>query len=512
MLLATFTLSACTFRPPASDYPRTPSYALTDTSATPLARAYAPSEKQHPNQSGFHLLTNGSEALMTCIALVESARASIDLQYYSTKDDTTGKLLLEAILRAAARGVRVRMLLDDWSLDDFRKGAIVLDQNPNIDIRVFNPYATRDQSVLTRIGNVFSYLGPFTRRMHNKALVVDNQIAIMGGRNVGDEYFDAGKDINFRDADVLAAGPIARSISNNFDSYWNSDESYPIAALHVPSSDPAATADLRKDLDTHWQEIKHSDIGKQLSRMPMPHRVKNGGIPLIWAHSELAADTPKKIDQPEDKIVSAPEKSIKNLAAHATNEFIIFSPYFVPLNDGVEWLTDLVRRGVHVRIITNSLASTDVVPAQAGYSHYREALVKGGVEIYEYKASSLPSQHQKSMFKPSSVNGLHAKMYLVDRRDLAIGSFNLDPRSIHINTEQVLIIHSPELGAKIGKLFEDVTAPESSYRVTTDADGNLIWQCTENGKPASFDFNPHAGLLRRVTDAFFSILPIDNML
>lgn len=503
--------SGCSVRPAASDYPRTPSYTMTDTAGTTLGRAYGRAEKAHAGESGFHILPSGPEALMTRIALVQAAQKSIDMQYYSTEEDTTGKLFLEAILRAAARGVRVRMLLDDWNLDDFEKGAVALDANPHIAIRVFNPYSTRSQSWLERIGNVFSYLGPFTHRMHNKALIVDNEVAIMGGRNLGDEYFDAGKEMNFRDVDVFAAGPVTRRISANFDRYWNSDEAFPLAMLNLPPADADSTATMHQAMREHWQEIGRSAVGKRLNRLPLPLKAKNGGIPLVWAKAELAADNPVKVEQAGDDTTSMPAERIRQLADAAQHEFIIFTPYFVPLDEGVEWLTDMVRRGVRVRIVTNSLASTDVVPAQAGYGHYREALVKGGVELYELK-SLLAKPPVKSMFKPSSQNGLHAKIYMVDRHDLVIGSFNLDPRSIKLNTEQVLVIHSPELGESVARLFEDVTSPASSYHVTQTEDGSLVWETEEGGKKATFDFNPHAGFVRRVTNALFSLLPLDDQL
>lgn len=458
---------------------------------------------------------------MMRIALMEASQRSIDMQYFSTREDTTGKLLLEAVSRAADRGVRVRMLLDDWDLEDFEAGAVSLNTHPNIEIRVFNPYSTRDESFLAHIGNVFYDMDQFTRRMHNKAIIADNQISIMGGRNLGDEYFDASKDINFNDIDVFASGPITHQISKNFDMYWNSDESFPIATLNLPPPDAATIAKLHDEMQQHWQEMIKSPIGKRLNRMPLPREVKKGYVPLIWAPAELIADSPDKIDQPSETTVSAPATRIDQIATKAQHEFIIFTPYFVPLDGGVEWLDALVKRGVAVRIITNSLASTDMVPAQAGYSHYREALVQGGIELYEIK-SSQPKPSVKSMFKPSSQNGLHAKIYMVDRRDLAIGSFNFDPRSIRLNTEQVLIIHSPELCAKIAEIFKDVTSLSSSYRIVLASSvpaanqpvigGSLAWMTEENGKTVYYDFSPHAGFWRNITDSLFSVLPIDDQL
>jgi putative cardiolipin synthase len=497
-------LAGCATRLPASYYPRVATYALQDTSTTRLGQAYEQVAKRHPGESGFHILPAGPEALMMRIALIEASQRSIDMQYFSTREDTTGKLLLEAVSRAADRGVRVRMLLDDWELEDFEAGAVSLNAHPNIEIRVFNPYSTHDESFFAHIGNVFLDMGQFTRRMHNKAIIADNQISIMGGRNLGDEYFEASKDVDFRDVDVFASGPITRQISATFDLYWNSDQSFPISTLNLPPPDAGTIAKLHDDMKRHWQDMIKSPIGKRLNRMPLPRGVKKGNVPLIWARAELAADSPAKIERPSETATSVPGTRIAQMVSKAQHEFIIFTPYFVPLDAGVEWLNALVARGVAVRIVTNSLSSTDMVPAQAGYSHYREALVKGGVELYEIK-SSQPKPSVKSMFKPSSQNGLHAKIYMVDRRDLAIGSFNFDPRSIRLNTEQVLIIHSPELSAKIASSAPSSDRPEVQ-------EGSLVWMTEENGKTVSYDFNPHAGFWRNLTDSIFSLLPIDDEL
>jgi len=522
LLLLTVLTTGCATRLPASYYPRTATYALQDTAQTRLGQAYTQAAKHHPGESGFHILPTGPEALMVRIALIEASQKSIDMQYFSTREDTTGKLLLEAVTRAADRGVRVRMLLDDWELEDFEAGAVSLNAHPNIEIRVFNPYSTQDESFFAHIGNVFFDINQFMRRMHNKVLIADNQISIMGGRNLGDEYFDASADVDFRDVDVFASGPITRQISATFDTYWNSDEAFPLSTLNVPPADANKVEQLHANMKQHWDMMMQSPIGKRLDRLPLPHGVKKGDVPLIWARADLAADVPDKINHPSETNASIPGTRIEKMVGKAQHEFIIFTPYFVPLDAGVAWLNGLVARGVAVRIITNSLSSTDMVPAQAGYGHYREALVKGGVDLYEIK-SSQPKSSAKSMFKPSSQNGMHAKIYMVDRRDLAIGSFNLDPRSMRLNTEQVLIIHSPELCAKIVPLFDDVTSPTSSYRITlapaapdsdpsTSNEGSLVWVTEENGQMVSYDFNPHAGFWRNLTNSLFSVLPIDDEL
>lgn len=505
--------AGCTTRPPVSDYPRTPSYAITSGQETPLGKTLARAARAHPDQSGFKLIPNGSDAFMMRIALVEAAQRSIDLQYFSTHDDTTGQLLLETLLHAADRGVRVRMLLDDWNLDDFRAGVAALNTHPNIEIRVFNPYSTNDQSILAYVGNAFSRPSQMTKRMHNKALIADNEVAIMGGRNLGDEYFEASADINFRDMDVLTAGPITGKISNSFDRYWNSAESYPVEALNLPESDGPEIARLRDQLRRHWMEVKQSPSGKRLYEKSLTKQLQSGQVRLVWAKAELAADKPGKIEQPSDESDSKPEIKLDQLVNNAQQEFIIITPYFVPLDSGVEWLVSLVDRGVAVRIETNSLASTDMIPAEAGYSHYRRPLVAGGVQLYELK-SDLAEPSHRTMFKGSSQNGLHAKLYVIDRRDLMIGSFNLDPRSINLNTEQVLVIHSPELAGQVVKMFETIASPASSYHVTLEdgPDSGLVWITEENGQEVRYSSDPQAGLWRNVTSRFFSILPIDDEL
>jgi putative cardiolipin synthase len=507
--LAVLLSAGCTTRPPVSDYQRTPSYTITSAQDTALGKTLAHAIKAHPDQSGFQLIPNGSDAFMMRIALVESAQRSIDLQYFSTEEDSTGKLLLETLLRAADRGVRVRMLLDDWNIDAFKAGVAALNTHPNIEIRAFNPYSTGDQSIFAYIGNVFTRPDQLTRRMHNKALIADDEISIMGGRNLGDEYFGASADSNFRDMDVLSVGPITDKISKSFDRYWNSAESYPVEALGLPESDAAEIARLREDLRQHWDDVLQSAEGKRLRETSLTKQLQNGQVPLVWAKAELAADNPGKIEQPSATSESKPEIKLDQLVNTARHEFIVISPYFVPLDSGVDWLVSLVNRGVAVRIATNSLASTDMVPAEAGYSQYRTALVAGGVQLYELKPKREdPVRH---MFKGSSQNGIHAKLYVIDRRDLVIGSFNLDPRSIHLNTEQVLVIHNPALAEQAAKMFETIIAPESSYHLIIE-DGSLVWVTQKDGQEVRYSSDPKASFRRSVTFWLFSMLPIDNEL
>ena len=514
--------AGCTPRPPATAYHRDESHAFTDTGSTELGRMYGKQAVSHPGASGFHIINSGLSALMTRVMLVDKAQRSIDMQYYTSRDDKTGQLLFEAVERAAARGVRVRILLDDWYLDDFKKGAVAIDAHPNIDIRIFNPYSTREQSVFDRIGHAPSYLSDYDRRMHNKGFIVDNQVAVMGGRNLGDEYFDTGAELNLRDIDLFTTGPVVGELSTSFDRYWNSDEAYPLSALNLPAPTKASVIAVDKELHDHWNAMLSSPDGLELRSMPLPYKVRDGSVTLDWAPAMLVADKPEKVNTPPEQAASAPANQIERLASRAQHEFTFITPYFVPMDTGVQWLSSLVARGVHVRIVTNSLSSTDMVPAQSGYDRYREDLVKDGVELYEVK-SVPPKSPSRKMLTPSASNGLHAKVYMIDRRYLVIGSFNFDQRSLKLNTEQALVIDSEALCQRITKLFDELSSPDQSYRVILASNvpeaqkptlnmGALAWVTREDGQVKYFDFNPHAGFLRRVTSGFFSLLPFDKEL
>jgi len=523
--------AGCSDRLPVSDFARTPSVAITqkDTQNTAIGRLLKQEIDAHGGESGFHLLPASQDAFLMRISLVQAAERSVDLQYFSVRNDTTGKLLLEAILHAADRGVRVRMLLDDWNLKDFESGVEALNTHPNIEIRVFNPFATENQSALSSMGNYFTRFDQFARRMHNKALIADNQMAIMGGRNLGDEYFGAGSDFNFRDMDVLAAGPIVEKISGNFDKFWNSKEVYPLLALSIPKPDTNKVAQIRQELQLHWEEVMKSPMGTYLHESPAIMQLKKKETSLIWAPAEFSADSPYKIEKPENMTRSKPEKRIDKLADNAHHEFIIVSPYFVPLESGTRWLDSLARQGVSVRILTNSLSSTDMVIAYAGYSHYREALVASGVNLYELKAIGGKPPHH--IFKgSSSQNSLHAKFYIIDRRDLIIGSFNMDPRSIEYNTEQVLVIHSKALAQSAAETFERTILPSTSFHVmlangtlpspaqtrnmdpllSVDPGQHLIWVAEQDGKKVQYDYEPDAGFRRQFIGILFSGFPIDD--
>ncbi len=516
-------LSACASYPPATAFDRSVTHALPASAATPLGHALAPLEAQHPGESGFRVLSSGTDALQMRIALARAATKTLDMQYYIADEDTTGKLLLAAALHAADHGVRVRMLVDDLNFRDIDDIMAGLNSHPNIQVRVFNPFGSTHRSMFQRTTDLFTKIDHFTRRMHNKAMIVDNQVAIVGGRNLGDEYFSASPTLQFRDLDVLAAGPITADISASFDAYWNSSGAYPLGALNRQHFSPEELDATRDALRAHWRKYAHPYDALPLNATPLATQIAKHELGLTWAPAEFKADTPGKIDDPSPDYVSPPLQRLVQLTHDARKEFLVISPYFVPHDAGVKALGALVKRGVRVAVLTNSLAATDAVAVQAGYSPYRVPLLKEGVELYEFK----PIQRNASPTITGSRSraALHAKSYVIDRKILVIGSMNLDPRSAHLNTELALVIHSPVLAGEVARLFDQATSPTVSYRVTLATPAQiaglkaigappspLIWTDREGNVVHTYNYDPQAGVYRNLLTGLCLLLPIQGEL
>jgi cardiolipin synthase C len=513
-------LGGCATQPPATSLPRSVSHALPADAVTPLSSALAAPMRAHPGESGFRVLDTGAEALQMRIALARAATRTLDMQYYIAAEDTTGKLLLGAALYAADHGVRVRMLVDDLNFKDIDQVMASLNTHPNLEIRVFNPFGATRRGVFARTANLFTKIDGFTRRMHNKAMIADNQLAIVGGRNLGDEYFSASPTLRFRDLDVLAAGPVTRDVSASFDAYWASSSAYPLSALNHQRFDPHDLDATRDALRAHWRANADPYNAKPLNATPLAAQIERNELALVWAPAEFKVDSPDKIAQPDAAYRSPPMQRLVELTQGAHREFQVFSPYFVPHDAGVAALGALTARGVRVAILTNSLAATDAIAVQAGYAPYRVPLLQRGVELYEYK----PEQGSRplGMFGSRSRASLHAKAYVIDREILVIGSMNLDPRSAHLNTEMALVIHSPALARQVATLFDQVTAPAISYRVTLDtpegraqagaADAPLVWTDVEDGRVRTYHVDPQAGLYRNLLTGLCVLLPIDSQL
>jgi len=522
-LACTLLTTACASWQPASAYRRTTSEALPATTSTPLADALAGPERAHPGQSGFRLLPDGTDALQMRVALARAATKTLDIQYYIANEDTTGKLLLGAALYAADRGVRVRMLVDDLNFHDVDRLMEALDTHPNIEIRVFNPFGSAQQSMFTRTENLFTHIDKFTRRMHNKAMIVDNQLAIVGGRNLGDEYFSASPTLQFKDLDILAAGPIVRPISKSFDDYWSSDQAYPLSLLRRQKYDPQELDAARNDLRAHWHANADPYNAKPLNATPLAAQIAGDQLGLLWGNARFFADSPQKVDEPANAQIGKAMQELVDQMKDAQHSVLAFSPYFVPHDAGVKLLGSLTARGVRVAIVTNSLAATDAVAVQAGYSPYREALLRNGVELYEFKP--LQGGPSPGLVGSRSRSSLHAKAYVIDRRTLVIGSLNLDPRSARLNTELALVIDSPPLAEQAAKLFDAATSPDVSYRLSLASpaelaqlrdsaapDSRLVWSANENGRLRTYNLDPQAGFYRNLLTGLCLLLPIDSQL
>ncbi len=524
---AALALTACATRPPATAFDRPPSHALATSVETPLAAALAPLEKQHPDESAVRLLPTGTDALQARIALARAATKTLDMQYYIAEEDNTGKLLLGAALYAADRGVRVRMLVDDLNFKDIDRIMAALNSHDNIEIRVFNPYGSAQRSFSERTRNFFTNLDHFTRRMHNKAMIADNQIAIVGGRNLGDEYFSASPTLQFRDLDAFAAGPVTQQISASFDDYWNSTLSYPLRVLNKQKFDPADLDKTREDLRAHWRHDAEPLNAKPLNATPLAQQIAREEMSLTWAPIEFQVDSPSKIEHPSDDYKSPPMTRLVDLLKNAQSEFLILSPYFVPHDVGVKALADVSHRNVRVAVLTNSLAATDAVAVHAGYSPYRIPLLENGVELYEFKPLQAEGEGRPraGLFGSQSRASLHAKAYVIDRSILVIGSMNLDPRSAQLNTELALVIHSKPIAEEAAGLFDRGISPQASYRVelasaavtaerrrTGSPQSGLVWTTHEDKGTVSYDLDPEAGLYRNMMTGLFMLLPVDNQL
>ncbi|MEQ5839290.1 phospholipase D family protein [Paraburkholderia acidicola] len=523
LCIAVTLLGACATRPPATSMNREVTHALPADTPTPLLAALAAPERAHPGESGFRVLSNGSEALQMRIALARAAAKTLDMQYYIANEDTTGKLLLGAALYAADRGVRVRMLVDDLNFDDIDSVMAALNSHDNIEIRVFNPFGTTHRGMFERTTNLFTKIDSFTRRMHNKAMIADNQVSIVGGRNLGDEYFSASTTLQFRDLDVLAAGPITHDVSASFDEFWQSSSSYPLRALNHQKFEPKELDAMRDELRAHWRDNADPYNAKPLNATPLATQIASNTLGLTWAPAEFKADTPDKIVKPTDDYVSPPMQRLIELTHDAQKEFLVISPYFVPHDAGVKGLGVLTQRGVRVAVLTNSMAATDAIAVQAGYSPYRVPLLKEGVELYEFRP--IQNQPRPGIAGSQSRASLHAKTYVIDRKILVIGSMNLDPRSAHLNTELALVIHSEALAGEVATLFDRATQPEISYRVTlatpaerarlkadSVTESPLIWTDVEDGQRHTYNLDPHAGFYRNLLTGICLLLPIDNEL
>ena len=509
--LALVLLASCSSLPPNEE--RETSYALTDTSDTQLAKIIKPAIDDNPQMSGFHVLNDGMGAFAARILLVEAAEMSIDTQYYIWHDDLTGRVLHNRLLSAADRGVRVRLLLDD--MDTAGKFSILrlINAHPNIEVRLYNPFSKRG----SRAGDFITDTSRINRRMHIKTLTADNQATIFGGRNIGDEYFDAGTDVGFSDVDALAVGPIVAEVSDQFDLYWNSQWVYPLSAFDSAPVDPADINAFRKQSEVHLAEAKNSQYNEAMEEIGISAGTTIAAVAALdfsWSEWLLAYDHPSKVEAKEVTADTHLAPAIKEGMDNTREDLIIVSPYFVPGVDFTRYLTGMAEKGVRVRILTNSLSANDVSLVHAGYMRYRKDLVAGGVELYEYKATgndiALKRQKEGNRIGASRAS-LHAKFFGFDQRYIFIGSFNLDARSVSLNTELGAYFESTQLARELSENFDN-NMLDAAYHVLLDDDNDLVWVTRKNGEEVRYDKEPETGFWQRFNARFLSIFVPESQL
>ncbi len=508
LLLAALTLSGCASLPPLDG--RIPSTALTETADTRLGQAVTAADHSPKDESGIYALPQGREAFAARVLLARAAERSLDVQYYIWHTDNTGFLLLEELWNAAERGVRVRMLLDDNGIKGLDPVLAVFDAHPNIEVRLYNPYPNRGFKPLGYITN-FKRLN---RRMHNKSFTADTQLTIVGGRNVGDEYFGAGEGTLFVDLDVVAAGPIAGEVGAAFDLYWNSNSAYPADGI-VGKPAPNGVEDLKARFAAVNASPEAAEYIQAIRETKLVESFRAHELHFDWSRVQLLYDPPgKTLDEAgkEDLLLA----DLKHAIGVPQRELDIVSPYFVPGKAGTKNLSAYPESGIKLRIVTNSFAATDVGSVHTGYAKRRKALLRSGTRLYELKpnapADGASSHGHSKKGSGSSSASLHGKTLQVDRSRVFVGSFNLDPRSANLNTEMGLMIENPQLAEALSAWVDRVPQTVAYEVILTECGCGLEWiELTDQGE-IRYHHDPKVGFLKRVLATIIGWLPIESLL
>ena len=507
LILGISLLSGCTL---PSLEGRTISTALPQTQAksTTLGRAIAQQVgvEADKSQSGIVALADPYDAFAARILLARTAEKTLDVQYYIWHGDITGTLLLDALREAASRGVKVRLLLDDNGTAGLDTELAALDTDPNIEVRLFNPFIVRSPKAL-------GYLTDFSRanrRMHNKSLTADNQATIVGGRNVGDEYFGASEGVLFADLDVFAIGPIVNSVSSDFDKYWASDSAYPADRI-LPSVEPARLTEITAAAASLERSPAATRYISAIRESNFMTRLLQNKLTFEWAHTRMVSDDPAK-GLGEVKSSGLLMTQLGDILGKPVHNLDLISPYFVPTAAGVDTFTQIANSSVRLRVLTNALEATDVAAVHAGYAKRRKDLLKAGVVLYEMRRTAHEGKRNESAGPfGSSGSSLHAKTFGVDQSRIFVGSFNFDPRSAHLNTELGFIIDSPKMAGKIDEAFT-AKIPERAYEVHLSDNDKLYWLELRDGIQVRHDSEPGVTLFQRVIVSLLSILPIEWLL
>jgi putative cardiolipin synthase len=525
-LLAVAILCGCAGLPPGADFPKTATVALGHPEDTRLGQQFAGAEREHGDYSAFRIISIGVDGFQLRMQLIDAAQRTLDLQYYIFRGDETGRMLTDGLQRAADRGVRVRVLVDDGETVAGDEQILRLLAHPSVEVRIFNPFDYRGHSRLLRNLDFALHARRLDYRMHNKLLVADNAVALIGGRNIGNQYFQIDPESQFADDDVFSAGPIVSELSGTFDAFWNSDLAIPAKALKrtgPPDTGIVARTEhenASRQSRTEPPKAAAIDYASLLKTGEPFAGIASGRLPLVWTHAQVVYDSPDKKQVgsgalPGRMIAHAVLDSIREVQS----EFLLVTPYFIPAPDELQLLKDLRGRQARVRVLTNSLESTTEIAAQAGYDHYRVPLLEEGVELYEVRSllGSVRGSGQTAKVSRYGNYALHGKMYVFDRQKLFIGSMNYDQRSKRINTEIGLIIQSSELAQQTARRFDAMVKPEECYIVGLISAGapgatRLVWRTEKDGRMVEYTREPARSGWQRLKVKLLALLPLDKEL
>ena len=488
--------TACTSLP--TDYPPPPhSATLEPDPATTLGQLAAEFSRRHDTGiSGYAAVDLNSDGLQWRLAMVDTAERSLDILYYLWYDDLGGLLLLDHVIEAAERGVRVRFVVDDALFIKGKKGLADLDAHPKIEIRVFNPWATKGAA---RAFETAGRMKKLNHRMHNKLLIADGHMAILGGRNVGDHYFGLHHKYNFHDLDIVVLGDEAAESSEIFDHFWNSEQVMP-AGVFV---DESSWEDIE---GVRTKELERLRSAEELAGFPLERRDWSDELSALVAGMSPGTST-VEFDRVLPGTAAPTQDGVVELAGiveQAQREVLILNAYIIPGEQMMTILREAVGRGVRVRALTNSLASNDVPAVTAKYKKYRKPLLEAGVELYEFRAHP---EIQVGIVDTAPVEagfaGLHTKAAVIDREIVYVGSLNLDPRSIQLNTEMGMVVTSPGLAEKVAEIAERDMGPANSWQVHLDEHGELFWESVEG----IVKKQPAQSSWQRIQMWFFGIAP-----
>lgn len=473
-------------------------------SQTEIDREIMPHLAEHPGQTGAAMLHDGLDAFAVRASSARLAGRSLDLQYYMWHDDLVGRLLAQEVVAAADRGVRVRILVDDINTKGLDPVLLAMDAHPRIELRVYNPF--RNRQGIWRLVEMVQRFFSVNHRMHNKAWIVDGRVAVVGGRNIGNEYFDADDGVNFRDLDMLLFGPAVADANTIFDGFWNSTAAVPIHALdpQKPQTLSALMAMIKRESDAAAAR-RYLD---RVAASPSVQRLSNRTLPLHWVSDIHVVSDPPLKNRASDRSGFLSEQLFAQL--HATHtEALLISPYFVPGKNGTQALGKLARQGVQVSVVTNSLAANDVPAVHSGYERYRGKLLDSGVRLFEIRRNG--PKLEQGLFGSSGAS-LHTKAFVIDQSHGFVGSFNLDPRSTNLNTEMGVLFRNPGLADDLRKEYLRLASPVLSYQLRRSEDGSLEWIDGTTQPPTVLNHEPDAGWWLRTSTRLMSWLPIESQL